>query len=282
MRRLYGFVGLLFAWELAARGYADPALPPVSVVLPALFELLLLGDAWADILASLRHVLVGFSLASVVGMSLGLLLTQFRWLDAVLMPLVDAMRPIAALTLFPLLIIIFGLGLWSKVFIIFWTAWPAILLNTAQGIYAVDEQVVEAAALDGAGRWRSLAFIQLPLAAPTILTGLRIGMSGGWISLVSAEMLGGSVGLGYAILSYSQTFRYPEMYATIILIALLGLSMNMFLFAIQKGLDYRATRPFMPMGLSSGLFGRVFGGRRAASRPGRPTADGALRQFPRV
>jgi ABC-type nitrate/sulfonate/bicarbonate transport system permease component len=70
------------------------------------------------------------------------------------------------------------------------------------------------------------------------MTGLRIGLSGGWISLIASEMLGGSKGLGYSILSYSQTFRFPEMYATILLIAFLGLAMNVILAAIQRRLDY--------------------------------------------
>jgi ABC-type nitrate/sulfonate/bicarbonate transport system permease component len=271
MRRFYGFIGLLLAWELAARAYADPALPPLSAIEPALMRMVFGGAAWPEMLASLRHVSIGFALAAIVGVGLGLLLTRFRWLDAVVMPLVDAMRPVAALTLFPLLIIIFGLGLWSKVFIIFWTAWPAILLNTAQGIYDVDDAVIEAAALDGAGRWAILTRVQLPLAAPTIVTGLRIGMSGGWISLVTAEMLGGSVGLGYAILSYSQTFRYPEMYATIILIALLGLAMNALLYGLQRLLDYRdQTKPLFIPDLAGrpAVAARMFGPRhiRAGTR----------------
>lgn len=239
MKRLYGFIGLVLLWELAVQRYADPALPSIRAIVPALVEMILHGAAIPAALHSLRHVFIGFMLAALIGIGLGVLLVRFRWLEIIVMPLVDAMRPVAALTLFPLLIIILGLGLWSKVFIIFWTAWPAILLNTVQGLFSVDEAVLEAAALDGAERWQIMAHMRLPLAAPTIVTGLRIGLSGGWISLVAAEMLGGNIGLGYAILSYSQTFRYPEMYATIILIALLGLGMNGVLLVLQKVVDYR-------------------------------------------
>ena len=155
------------------------------------------------------------------------------------MPVVDAMRPIAALTLFPLIILILGLGIQAKAFVIFWTAWPAVLLNTLEGLRQVDRSVQEAASLDGAGKGAQLWQIDLPLARSMILTGWRIGLSGGWISLVSAEMLGSKAGLGYAILAYSQTFRFPETYAVVLTIAMLGLFMNTALAAIQnqEGLD---------------------------------------------
>jgi sulfonate transport system permease protein len=160
-------------------------------------------------------------------------------LNAIVMPVVDAVRPVAALTVFPLLILILGLGVWSKMFVIFWTAWPPILLSTVQSIRQVDRTLLEAARLDGAGRWALLRHITLPLASPGILTGLRIGLSTGWISLVAAEMLGASRGLGYTILSSSQTFQFPTMYATIILIALIGLAMNAVLAGIQQLMEER-------------------------------------------
>jgi NitT/TauT family transport system permease protein len=155
------------------------------------------------------------------------------------MPVVDSVRPVAALTLFPLLIIILGLGIWSKAFVIFWTAWPAMLLATLQSIRQVDQAVREAALLDGAGRWHMLAHIVLPLASPGIMTGLRIGMGGGWISLVSAEMLGASEGLGYMVLSSSQTFQFATMYAAIIIIAITGLLMNSILALVQQMLEVK-------------------------------------------
>jgi len=238
MRRLIGLFFILMVWEGSARILHHPIFVPVSRVLPALAHLVFSGEAWTHAATSLRHILLGFSLATGIGLTLGILITESQTLDLILAPVIDAMRPIAALTIFPLLILLLGLGLWSKVFVIFWTAWPAVLLNTAQGIRKVDPSTKEAAQLDGAGRWPLLCSISFPLALPTIMTGLRIGMSGGWISLVSAEMLGSSAGLGYSILAYSQTFRFPEMYATVILIAALGLAMNVSLAWLQSRLDF--------------------------------------------
>jgi ABC-type nitrate/sulfonate/bicarbonate transport system permease component len=235
--RSAGWLGLALAWEAAAHALADPAFPPLSRVLPALWGLLSSGEAWRHAAASLHHIGLGFALAALLGALFGIAMTQSRLLYAALMPLVDAVRPVAALTIFPLLIVLLGLGLWSKVFVIFWTAWPPVLLATVQSIRQVDPALLDAARLDGAGRAALLRRVVLPLAGPGILTGLRIGMSAGWISLVAAEMLGASAGLGYAVLRSSQTFQFPTLYALIIAIALLGLTMNTALALVQRRLE---------------------------------------------
>lgn len=237
--RIAGFLVLGVLWEVAARLLTVPVFSPLSRVLAVLWQILTSGTALAHIMASLSHICVGFGMAAVVGFLLGVLMSQSVVVRTLLMPVVDSVRPVAALTLFPLLIVLFGLGLWSRAVVIFWTAWPAILLSTIQSIRQVDRSVLEAAALDGVGGWRTLAAITLPLASPGILTGLRIGMGGGWISLVSAEMLGASEGLGYLVLSSSQTFKFPTMYAAILLIALIGLAMNSVLGWIQSLLEKR-------------------------------------------
>lgn len=238
MKRLGGFLLLLLLWEVIARRVNSPLLSPVSAVLPASWRLLISGELFLHARTSLINILIGFSLAVSVGLTLGVSITQFKTLRSMLMPIVDAMRPVAALTLFPVILVALGLGIASKAFVIFWTAWPAIILNTAEGIYRVDKSITEAAQLDGAGRWALLRHIIIPLALPIIMTGIRIGASGGWISLVAAEMLGASAGLGYAVLGYSQTFHFAEMYAVILTIAVLGLAMNVCLAYAQDKLDY--------------------------------------------
>ncbi len=237
--RCIGGLALAALWELAAHLIGSPVFPPLSRVLPALWRFVISGAALHHTVASLQHIALGFCLAALVGFCLGAAMSQSRLVDAVVMPVVDAVRPVAALTIFPLLILIFGLGLWSKVVVIFWTAWPPILLSTVQSIRQVDRAVLEAAQLDGAGRLARLLQVALPLASPGILMGLRIGMSTGWISLVAAEMLGASQGLGYTVLTSSQTFQFPTMYAAILLIALVGLTMNMALAALQYAIEER-------------------------------------------
>lgn len=238
MHRVLGLAGVLIVWEVAARGLGSPMLPPFSAAGMALWSMLASGAALPHIAESLTNVLLGFCVAVALGIIIGTAVVQSSMLDQIVGPVVDSMRPIAALTLFPLLILLMGIGRSAKVFIIFWTAWPAVLLNTAQGLRKIDASIREAAQTEGAGRWPLLRYISFPLAMPSIMTGLRIGLSGGWISLVASEMLGSQRGLGYSILAYSQTFRFPEMYATIILIGLIGLGMNLILAAIQRRLDW--------------------------------------------
>jgi len=233
MKQSIGLLALLCGWEIAARLFTSPFLPPLTRIVPALWALLISGEAWRHAGVSLHTILLGFGVASVVGVTLGVAMADSATIRAALTPVVDAVRPVAALTLFPLIILVLGLGIGSKVFVIFWTAWPAVLLNTVQALNDVDPAVLEAARLDGAGRGALLWAIKLPLAMSIIITGLRVGMSGGWISLIAAEMLGANAGLGYSILAYSQTFRFPEMYAVIFLIAWLGLLLNSGMAGIQ-------------------------------------------------
>jgi ABC-type nitrate/sulfonate/bicarbonate transport system permease component len=208
-------------------------LPPLPDVALALGGLLRSGELVGHISASLQTVMLGYGSAVLCGLVLGTALSQSRALASLLTPAIDALRPIAALSFFPLLILLFGIGQTSKAIVIFWTAWPPVLLATVQSIGTVDPSTVEAAHIDGASPYRTLRHIALPLALPGILTGMRIGMSGGWIGLVSAEMLGSSAGLGHAVLSFSQSFQFPQMYAVIGAIALCGLALNQLLLAVQ-------------------------------------------------
>lgn len=234
MHRLLGLGALLLLWQGIAVLAHSPLLPGPGEVMLTLWPMLLSGELLAHAAVSLRTVLLGYGAAALSGVGLGILMAQWGTLRVVMTPVVDAVRPVAALSFFPLLILLFGIGQMSKALVIFWTAWPAVLLATVQGLLAVDPSTVEAAAIDGAGRWTALRHISLPLALPAILTGLRIAMSGGWIGLVSAEMLGSSAGLGHAVLAYSQSFRFGAMYAVIVAIALCGLALNQSLLLVQS------------------------------------------------
>lgn len=229
-----GFVAVIVTWQAFAVSQQTPFVPPVQNIARAFIDLTVTGEMGKHALASVRTVLLGFGLATFLGVLLGVAFAQWRVLGTMFMPVLDAVRPISALALFPLLILAFGLGQTSKMLVIFWTAWPSVLLGTVYGLQRVEQETIEAARLDGAGRFHLLWRVQLPLAMPAIATSLSIGMSAGWISLVAAEMLGSNQGLGYAVLTYSQTFRFPQMYAAIVCIALCGLVLNRLLAAFQS------------------------------------------------
>ncbi|NWJ47178.1 MAG: ABC transporter permease subunit [Chloroflexi bacterium] len=229
-----GFVIILVAWEVAANNLNSPYFSPVTKIAPALVRIILSGEALDHLLYSMQHILIGLAIAALFGFVFGLLIAESLIARALLLPVADTVRSVAALTLFPLLLLILGLGVWAKSFVIFWTAWPAILLSTYHALTHVEREIIEAAMLDGAGRMNILKNVSIPLSLPSILNGVRIGVGGGWISLVAAEMLGSSKGLGFYTLICSQTFHYPEMYAAILLIALTGFVMNTSLLFIQN------------------------------------------------
>lgn len=234
-RPLIRYLGILFfllTWQVVANLVASPLLVPPTDVGPALWALRY--DLAIDTLISLRTLMLGYTVAVALGLAMGIVMAKVPPIRLMAMPVVDSARSVAALAFFPLLILILGLGVTAKAFVIFWTAWPAILVNAMHGIDQADRAIIEAATLDGASRHNLLWLIEFPLAMPTIVAGMRIGASGAWISLVASEMLGSSQGLGFAVLSYSQSFQFPAMYAAIVAIAVTGLVVNSSLSILQS------------------------------------------------
>ena len=237
IKKIWSFVIVAVAWEVYSRIIKSPLLPSLTGIMKTFWRLIVSGEVLDDIAFSLTNIMIGFVVASFIGLLCASLMYNIKFMNFIISPFVDAVRPIAALTIFPLIILTMGIGYTSKIFVIFWTAWPGILLNSLDGFFRVDQSVVDAARVDGANPWVLFQKIVFPLSLPAIMTGLRIGMGGGWISLVSSEMLGSNKGLGYSTLIYSQTFRFNEMYAVIILIALIGLIMNVTLLKIQNKIE---------------------------------------------
>ena len=233
MLRASGIVLLAAIWQIAGPLYQSPALPTFGRVLGTLYYFIRDGTLNRHIAASLNIVLRGIGIAALIGFALGLLMFRYPSIRAAALPVIESIRGVAALTLFPLLIVLFGLSTFSRAFVIFWTAWPAILLSTVNSLN-IDENVVDAARTSGAGEWRIIFRIRIPIASQGLITGLRIGVGGGWIGLIAAEMLGATQGLGYFLLWSAQSFRFERVYATIIVIAAIGGGMNWILLFAQR------------------------------------------------
>jgi NitT/TauT family transport system permease protein len=129
-----------------------------------------------------------------------------------------------------------GLGFRAQVAIVIWAAiWP-ILLNTVTGAQGVDERLKKAARTLGAGRRDIFLKVELPSALPTIMTGMRLGASYAFLVLVAAEMVGADSGIGFIILNNQFTFRIPQMYAAILILACLGILLNYGLLWLERRL----------------------------------------------
>ncbi|MDR1482713.1 MAG: ABC transporter permease [Synergistaceae bacterium] len=236
LSRSVGLILFIILWEAAPRlGWVmQTYLAPPSRVFYALWLMTARGELARHVLISLQRVILGLVVSSVVGVVFGLLIGYFRRLDRVLDLLFQAFRQMSAFALFPVFILLFGLGELSKTVIIFWASlWP-VLLNTCSGVKNVDPVLIRSVKSMGASKLFIFIKIILPSAAPEIFTGIRLGGSYCVMAVVAAEMIGASSGLGYLVLYSEETFNVPEMYGGIIGLAILGIGLNWILQSAEK------------------------------------------------
>ena len=230
-------IGLfLGAWELVPRfGLVEEAfLPPFSAVIRSGVGLARDGQLLNHVTESLTRSLLGFSLAIVFAVPLGLLIGWFRSVSNAIHPLLELFRCTPALALLPVFILLLGIGESSKVALVLYScSWP-ILLNTISSVRNVDPLLIKSARTLGLSTPQLLWKVILPAAVPTIFVGFRLAGAISLVALVAAEMLGAKAGLGYLI-QYSQyNFQIPQMYAGIIGIAGLGVLFTQVLAAIER------------------------------------------------
>jgi NitT/TauT family transport system permease protein len=226
---LLSVVLFLILWELCARFklLVNPIfLPPVSDVFEVLWTITLSGELWRHLSISLQRSLLGFSLGMAFSVPLGLCIGWFKKFGAFVNPLLQTFRNMPTLALLPVFIMFFGIGEFSKVMVIFWGVLWSVLLNTISGVQSVDPQLIKAARSIGAGNLRLFTSVILPGSLPFIFTGMRISATTSILILIAAEMIGASKGLGYALYFYQANMKIPYMYAYIIIMAVLGVSLN--------------------------------------------------------
>jgi NitT/TauT family transport system permease protein len=227
----------LALWELCGRNgwFVKPQfLPPFTKVVGVLADLLVSGDVWKHASVSLTRAIIGFAIGLCVAIPLGLALGWNKRLEMFLNPLLQTFRNMPILALFPVFIMFFGIGELSKTVIIIWAvSWPT-LLNTISGVKSVDPQLIKASRSMGTKSLRLFATVVLPAALPFIFTGVRLSASNSILVLVAAEMIGASKGLGYALYFYQMNMMVPQMYGYLIIMAIIGVTLNGTLELIEK------------------------------------------------
>jgi NitT/TauT family transport system permease protein len=218
----------LGAWQLASMYklnffFRFENVPAPSDVAMAVGELLAAPRFVAHIGSSLRRIFVGFSIAAVLAVSVGLLIGRFRLAAQALLPPLEVLRPVPAVAWIPLAILLFASAEQSMTFITFIGAFFPILLNTIHGVQALDRRLVSASLSLGAGPLDVFREVILPGAAPSIVTGLSIGMGTSWFSLVTAEMISGQYGIGYYTWEAYTLQKYPSIVLGMIAIGILGM-----------------------------------------------------------
>lgn len=177
---------------------------------------------YAHVGASLARTLVGFTIAVLLGVPLGLLIGRAKTLEALFFPWFAFLRPIPAIAFVPLVILWFGIGEFSKISVIFFSSFLYITVNTIAAVKAVPEQLLRAGSSLGARHRKLFVYVILPAALPQILTGIRIGSAVSWTLVVAAELVAAQVGLGYMIMDAATFFRVKDVYVGLIAIGIIG------------------------------------------------------------
>ena len=229
-----GLPALLFTlWWVSSADSESFYFPPLSVILGALVEEWLGARLLDDVVPSLLRLSAGFALAAVAAVTLGVLIGTHKRLRAVLEPVLEFFRAIPPPVLVPIFLLIFGIDDAFKIIVIaFGCMWP-ILLNTAEGVRAVDDVLSDTARTYGIEGGARLRHLILPGASPQIFAGLRQGLSVAIILMVISELFAASNGLGFAIVQSQRSFAIPEMWAGMLVLGLLGVSLAL-LFRIVE------------------------------------------------
>jgi sulfonate transport system permease protein len=234
--RGYGAImGFLLAWQLASQfSLVDASVvPSVTQVAAAIVQGFADGGLASNMLVSLGRSGIAFGGAVALAIPLGLLMGSFRRFEELVDPLLQLFRQTSALAIYPIFILLLGLGETSKIAIIYWAAFFPVLLNTISGVKQVDRRLVEMARVFGASRAAVFRRVVLPGATPSIFVGLRLSATTALLLLVAAEMIGARQGLGFLIINAQYNFQIPLMFAAIVLLALIGLTANYALLLLQ-------------------------------------------------
>jgi len=234
---------LLFIWwSVTALGLIAPLfLPSPQQVVRKL--LLVAGpqgfmDAtlWQHLSASLTRMLIALTAAAVIGIPVGIAMGISPVVRALIDPLIELYRPVPPLAYLPLMVIWFGIGETSKILLIFLAIFAPVVLSTVAGVRNAQQVRLRAAASLGANRWQQLRWVILPGALPEILTGLRIGLGVGWSTLVAAELIAATRGLGFMVQSAGEFLATDVVLAGIAVIAVVAFSLELSLRALQRRL----------------------------------------------
>lgn len=215
-------------------------LPSPSAVFKQFLNVATIGymDAtlWQHICASLSRIGVALLFAICLGIPIGVAMGVNDLVHAVLDSIIEFYRPIPPLAYLPLIVIWFGIGEFSKVLLIFLAIFAPIVLSTATGVRRVDVVKIRVAQSLGATHWQIIWHVMIPNALPDIVTGIRIGLGTGWSTLVAAELIAATQGLGSMIQSASQFLMTDLVIAGIVVIALIAYFLEIFLRYLQKTL----------------------------------------------
>jgi NitT/TauT family transport system permease protein len=236
-------IAFLLFWQLAvALGWVNPLFTssPSRIAVAAL-QMFRDGTIYPDLVVSGEEFGLGYGLAVLVGVPLGVGMGWYSRLNAMLDPFVSALYATPRIALMPLVIIWFGIDLKAKIAIIFLSTVFPILVNTMTGVRTMDRDFVKVARSFGASDGQLFKTVALPSSVPNLLTGLRLGLGHALIGIVVGEMYGSTAGIGYMMQVAGQTFQTDKVMVGLVIIAGAGMALTGVLKMIERRFD--AWRP---------------------------------------
>lgn len=236
-----GILSVLVIWQLAVMlGWVEARmLPAPTTILDTLIDKL--GNKAPDgnvlsvnILASLQVALSGFLTAIIIGVPLGLLMGWWTYADRFIRPIFELIRPIPPIAWIPLVVVWMGVGLQAKALIIFFTAFVPCVINSYTGIKLTSQTLIDVSKTFGAPNWQIFIKVGVPSSLPMVFAGIRVALGNSWSTLVAAEMLAASAGLGYMI-QIGRTVARPDIVIVgMVVIGAVGAVLSMFLSRAEK------------------------------------------------
>ena len=229
---------LLLLWAVAAQQVGNNIIPSPAATFHAAGRMIAEGRFLSALGDSLTVYLSGYAIAIVVGVSAGVMMGGFRTVGKSVDVYVYALAATPRVAFIPLIIVLLGLGIEAKVFIVFLGAMMPIVINTYAGVLAADNDLIEMATSVGASKLRIFRSIILPGAVPFVIVGMRLGAAIGLINTVVAELYTAVKGLGGLLAIYGNTFRMAEYFVVVLTLALIGVVVTESL----RYLEQRASR----------------------------------------
>jgi NitT/TauT family transport system permease protein len=218
----------LALWELVSRFIVSNSLflASPSQVVVALWHLGESGELWRHVETSAAEFVIGYLIATVLGIGLGLSMANSAVAKSALQPWVSGLYATPTIALGPLFILWFGIGIWSKVIIVILLVLFPVTINTEAGIRNASERLIEMLRCFGATPRQIFFKVSLPSATPFILAGLKLGIGRGLIGVVVAELFGSRLGLGRLIGASADSFNMPELFAAVVVLAGSGIGLT--------------------------------------------------------
>jgi NitT/TauT family transport system permease protein len=218
-------VGGLLLWEIVSRLFVDNALflAAPSQIAVAIYNLAVTGQLWHHMAISAVEFALGYVIASVLGIALGLAMASSVTMKQALQPWVSGLYATPTIALAPLFILWLGIGIWSKVIVVISLVLFPVTINTEAGLRTTSERLIEMLRSFGATRRQIFIKVSLPSAVPFILAGLKLGIGRGLIGVVVAELFGSRAGLGRLISQSADAFNMPELFAGVVILAVAGI-----------------------------------------------------------